>query len=987
MSVQPIYEIEDNDGIAVTTDLSPVVLTLNDVSGAGTLTNCQGNEILGVITFTGCSVSAGGTYTLSATDGSLTAVNGLTAPYKTEYASSQFSITSANYDLVFSAQPQGGSSGSAFAQSPVIEAETTTGTLVTGWQGTVTFTFSGGIVSNCPSYSPYTSTATVVTEVVTGGYATLPSTCDFSGGYFFNPNSSPQITATQYTVTATANPSSSTYAAVPALSSAFSVSSFGTPSKLVFSTQPTGVGNAAATTAFTGQPAVTVEDGFGNQVTSATQATYPVSLTITNPPMGETLNGCTPAVANGIYTFSGCAGTIPANGLTLTAASTGLTSAVSTAFNITGAASQLIFSTEPVAQNSGSNFAIQPVLVYEDSSGNVVTAMTSAITLSTAAVPVTSPNGVLSTCTNLVPVLGYVDVANCEFAGVVGAEYTMTAQGGTLTSPASTQFSPTGPGAASQLVWGIEPAAGASTYQLVTQPVIYIEDSEGNVASTTDITVTLSTSGGTLSNCANLTSSAGVVDVANCTFAGVVNTQYTMTASSVSPILTSPASSNFSPTGPGPLTQIALSGCPSAITTLQTCVEEAALEDSYANTETADYSSQVTFARVSGSGSATGYSTSTVAAGVASDTLTAHNAGAVNLDATGDGLTSPTFTMTVNVAPTITTTTLPTATRTQTSYSPTLASTGGTAPQLWSVSSGTLPSGLSLNPVTGVISGTVGSSATTSTFTVKITDSDGIYATQPLTITVNVVPNITTTTAATATDTQTGYSQPLAVTGGTTPFTWSVSSGTLPSGLAINTSTGTISGTVGSSATTQIFTVQATDANGVSDTQSLTITVNPATNITTTTLPAATLTGAYSKTLGVTGGTSPLSTWSISSGTLPAGLTLTAGTGVISGSDVTGSTSTFTVAITDANGRERHAGFDPHRERRTGDLGGDVPHRDPNPDRLLPGTRRHGRDHPAHVVDLLGRPTHGPRNQFQHRRGHRHGEWLAGSLQLHGPDR
>jgi hypothetical protein len=899
MTNQPIYEVEDSDGIAVTTDLSPVVMTLS--GGAGVLTGCQGNEVLGVITFTGCSVSAGGTYTLSATDGSLTAVDGLTPTLLLDTASNPFSITNAVYHLVFTTQPQAGASGLLFATFPVVSVETSIGGVDQGWANYVTFTFSGGIVSNCPSYGTFTSTATTVTEIVLpNGTVTLPSTCTFSGGYFFNPNSSPQVTETQYTMTATALPSNPGNAAVPALSSAFSVSSFGTPSKLVFSAQPTGVGNATATTAFTGQPAVTVEDGFGNQVTSATQATNPVTLTITNPPQGETLSGCTPAVANGIYTFSGCAGTIPANGLTLTAASPGLTSATSTAFNITGAASQLLFSTQPVAQNSGSNFASPPVLVYEDASNNVVTAMTSAITLTTSPVPSTAPQGVLSTCTNLVPVLGYVKVANCEFAGIVGNFYTMTAQGGGLTSPASSQFSPTGPGNASQLVWTTEPAAGASTYQLVTQPVISLEDSQGNLASTTDLTINLSTSGGTLANCANLTSDGGVVDVADCTFAGVVNTQYTMTASTLSPVL-SATSTQFSPTGPGPLTQIALSGCPSAITTLQSCVERATLEDSYGNAETADSSSLVTFNELTSTGSASGFSSSTDAAGVANDTLTAHNAGAVNLNATADGLTAPTFTMTVNTTPTITPAALPTATQSQIGYTATLASTGGTAPQVWSISSGSLPSGLAINPSTGVISGNVSSTATGGGFTVKLTDADGVYTTLGFSITVNALPNITTTTAATATQKQVGYSQPMTITGGASPFTWSVSSGILPSGLSINASNGTISGTVGSGAVSENFTVQAVDANGVSDTQALTITVNAAPTISPTSLPGATLTGSYHQQLSTTGGTTPFGNWTISPGTLPAGLSINSVSGLITGTP-TGSGSTFTASITDNNG-------------------------------------------------------------------------------------
>ena len=68
-----------------------------------------------------------------------------------------------------------------------------------------------------------------------------------------------------------------------------------------------------------------------------------------------------------------------------------------------------------------------------------------------------------------------------------------------------------------------------------------------------------------------------------------------------------------------------------------------------------------------------------------------------------------------------------------------MAGTGGTTPYAWSVTTGILPSGLTLNAATGVISGTVGASAVSETFTVKLTDADGVTATKSLTITVNAV--------------------------------------------------------------------------------------------------------------------------------------------------------------------------------------------------------------------------------------------------------
>ncbi len=148
------------------------------------------------------------------------------------------------------------------------------------------------------------------------------------------------------------------------------------------------------------------------------------------------------------------------------------------------------------------------------------------------------------------------------------------------------------------------------------------------------------------------------------------------------------------------------------------------------------------------------------------------------------------------------------------------------------------------------------------------------------------------------------YSATLAATGGTPPYSWSVISGALPAGLALNAGTGTISGTP-TTAGTASFSVQVKDANAQTASASLSITINSPTptvmpvSITTTSLPAGTANTAYSATLTASGGTAPYS-WSVRSGALPAGLSLTAGTGAISGTPTTAATSTFTVTAKDA---------------------------------------------------------------------------------------
>ncbi len=95
------------------------------------------------------------------------------------------------------------------------------------------------------------------------------------------------------------------------------------------------------------------------------------------------------------------------------------------------------------------------------------------------------------------------------------------------------------------------------------------------------------------------------------------------------------------------------------------------------------------------------------------------------------------------------------------------------------------------------------------------------------------------------------------------------------------------------------FSIQATDSAGHTVTQQYTLTVNANLLITTSSLPEATTNESYSQTFTAVNGTTPLS-WAVTSGALPAGLTLSS-TGVLSGTPTTAGTSTFTLTVTDSS--------------------------------------------------------------------------------------
>jgi predicted secreted protein len=163
----------------------------------------------------------------------------------------------------------------------------------------------------------------------------------------------------------------------------------------------------------------------------------------------------------------------------------------------------------------------------------------------------------------------------------------------------------------------------------------------------------------------------------------------------------------------------------------------------------------------------------------------------------------------------------------------------------------------------------------------------------------NTAPTITT---ASLPDGEVGvaYSQILSAVGGASPYTWSVSSGTMPSWATLDSSSGAITGTPTTTGTSN-FTVKVTGNNGARAIASLSVTINSAPTITTASLPDGEVGLAYSQMLIASGGTGPY-TWSVISGSLPAGLSLDSSTGVINGAPTEEGTDNFTIKVTDSVG-------------------------------------------------------------------------------------
>jgi len=337
-------------------------------------------------------------------------------------------------------------------------------------------------------------------------------------------------------------------ASSPALTSSPAEEKPGPAVRLVFTTQPVG---AIAGSAFTTQPVVAVQDAEGNIVTDYLGLVVLAITPGSGAPGAHLLGGTKVGVVNGMVTFRGLSIDKASAGYTLTATSGTLAPATSAPFTITpGAPFKLAFTTQPASGVAGAPLPVQPEVAVQDLYGNTVTSYQGSVTISATVAYVDYSNQdpsqpsvqtfpVALSGTTTVPVVNGVARFTNISASFAIPNYNLRASSGSLAPATSASFT-ISPAAPVKLVITVQPAGAEAGAPFATQPKVAVEDSYGNVVSSSRASITLSitpgsgTPGAVLSGTTTLVADDGLGGLAVFTDLSIdrAGEGYTLTATS-----------------------------------------------------------------------------------------------------------------------------------------------------------------------------------------------------------------------------------------------------------------------------------------------------------------------------------------------------------------------------------------------------------------------------------------------------------------------
>ncbi len=491
----PAFTIRDALGNQVTSATNTVTVGIGTNAGSGTLLgNVTATASGGVATFTNLSIDKVGTgYTLVGT------------------ASGLSSATTGTFDIT-PGSPSA-SQSTVSAPSPIVASG-----------GSSTSTITVVVVDGSGNAVP--GATVVLSASGTGNTLSASGPTDAQGTYTGTLSST---VAGVKTVSATANGVGITQTAAVTVNPA-------PATQLTVSQQPPGT--LPAGQAITPAPAFTIRDGFGNQVTSATNM---VAIGIGTNPGGGTLSGTTTVSASGgVATFPGLSIDQAGTGYTLQAVAAGLTSATTATFDITAGsavASQSTATVLPASAAAGT--AVNITVQARDALGNPVTSGGATVAVSVAganpgSLTVTDPNDGTYTASYTPTVAGGDNLTiTLNGGGISGSPYAHTVTAAALSPSNSTaSFNPPSPTAGQQV-----------------DITVQSRDQYGNLVTTPGATVVINVTG------AN-TATPPVTDVGNGTYtasytptsSGTDNIAITMNGTPISgspfgqPVATGPAS-------------------------------------------------------------------------------------------------------------------------------------------------------------------------------------------------------------------------------------------------------------------------------------------------------------------------------------------------------------------------------------------------------------------------------------------------------------
>jgi hypothetical protein len=526
-----VVEVQDQNGDPFPGFTGSVTLEITTGTGTGGAT-LSGTTTLatiaGIATFSALSIDKSGTgYTLSAT------TTGLTTG-----TSASFTINAGPAaQLAFTGQPTSETAGTPITPAVGVTAQDALGNTVPSFTGAVTVTITAGTGASGATLSG-TATVTAAAGVASFANLRIDKTGVASSG-------------TGYTLTA----SSGTLTG--AISDPFDITT-GSAAKLAFLVQPT---TASAGGTITPLVDVAVLDTVGNTVTSFTGN---VTVVFGANPAGGALSGTTTVAAvAGVATFSDLSIDKVGSGYALSATAPNLTSATSTAFDITpGVATALEFTVQPGTTTAGAAIAPAVKVTARDSLGNVATGFNGNVTMAIGTNPA---GGVLSGAATVAAETGVATFSTLSI-NAAGSGYTLSATAADLAATASTGFNII-PSTASRLVFTTQPSnRTAGTTMAAIQ--VTAQDASGNAvtgfagAVTVAITAGSGASGAVLSGTTTVGAAGGVATFATLSI-NKSGTDYAFTATA--PGLTADTSAVFA-INAGPATQLVFTVPPSNAT-------------------------------------------------------------------------------------------------------------------------------------------------------------------------------------------------------------------------------------------------------------------------------------------------------------------------------------------------------------------------------------------------------------------------------------